>query len=452
MKPGLFRGDSGLSVALGFVAFLGAVHVLIRTVIYSPLFKEDTILYKRPLAGDTRAYVSFAETLAAGDGFEGGLRWWPPFFSIVLAFFRLFGVEPFDAGRYFNIIGFGLIILVAGHWLHRYLRFRLVVVGITATIMVSYPLARVSSYVLAETLFILVVLLALVNIESFLSGRTAKSGFLLSIAFSAVAPLTRWIGVTVIFTGILLILTSRIPERLRWKYAAFYGAASSLPLALWLTRNQIVHGSPVGDRGEWTEGQTLWHSVDQTGDVLFLWTFAREEPGWLKVCLWAALVLIVLQSAMFLARRRNPVAALREIRRRRGEGSEELKARPAFPFAAFAIVYSLTLIRIAPYTTGAVGNGNRYLSPVYVPMAVAAAVWLDRFLLATYRDSGISAWKNPDGWGIRYNRASGPMTATKWILIGLIFSIILAINVRNIELYIDVLTTYDLARFMSDDP
>ena len=332
MKPGLFRGDSGLSIALVFVAFLGSVHVLIRTTTYRAPFEGD----------DAATYVHFAETLAAGDGFEGRLRHWPPLWPIVLAFFRLFGVEPFDAGRYLNIIGFGLIILVAGHWLHRYLKFRLVVIGITATIMVSYPLTRVSSFILTETLFILVTLLALVNIESFLSGRTAKSGFLLSIVFSAMAPLTRWIGVTVIFTGILLILTSRIPARLRWKYAAFYGAASSLPLALWLTRNQIVHGVLVGDRSSWASGQTLGDSVSQTGDLLYSWTFANKEPGWLKICLWAALILIVLQVAMFLTRRRNPVAALREMRRRRKD-SEELKARPVFPFAIFAIVYSLLL-------------------------------------------------------------------------------------------------------------
>ena len=413
-RPGLLRGDSGLSIALVFVAFLGAVHVLIRTT-----------TYRAPLEGDAATYMHFAETLATGDGFEGRLIYWPPLWSIMLAFFRLFGVEPPDAGRYFNVIGFGLIILVAGHWLHRYLRFRLVVIGITATIMVSYPLTHVSSYVLTETLFILVALLALVNMESFLSNRTAKSGFLLSIVFSAMAPLTRWIGVTVIFTGILLILTSRIPARLRWKYAAFYGAASSLPLALWLIRNQITRGTLTRSRGDWVTGQPVWDSVSQTGDLLYLWTFVNKEPGWLKICLWAALVLIVLQSAMFLARRRNPVAALREIRKR-GKDSEELKARPAFPFAAFAIVYSFALIMIVPYTAGH-GIINRYLSPVYVPMAVAAAVWLDRFLLATYRDSRISAWKNPDGWGIRYNRTSGPMTATKWILIGLIFSIILAV-------------------------
>ena len=444
MKLGLFRGDSGLSIALGFVAFLGAAHVLIRTAIYGIPLES----------GDPLVYVHFAETLAAGDGFAakdgfGRLIRWPPLLSVLLAFFRLFGVEPSEAGRYLNIICFGLIILVAGHWLHRYIKFRLVVIGTTVTIMVSYPLARVSSFVLTETLFILITLLALVQMESFLSGRRPKSGFLLSIVFSAMAPMTRYIGVTVIFTGIFLILTRRgSPTRLRWKHATFYGVVSLLPLALWLTRNRIVSGTLVGSRtGEQASGLTLWDSLSTTGDLLYLWTFVTKEPGWLKIMLVAASILIVLQSVTLFTRRRNPVAALRETWGEKRKNSEELKARPAVPFAAFTIVYFIALIVISPYIEKH-EILPRWLSIVYVPAAVAAAVWLDKFLFVTYSNSGILAWKNPEGWGIRYNKAAGQIAVTKWILIGLILNIILASNIRNIVLYIDVLITYDPPRYL----
>ena len=426
-KSSLFRGDSGLSIVLVFVAFLGAAHVLIRTAIYGIVQSGDALVYMR-----------FAESLAAGDGFEGKLIQWPPLLSAVLGFFRLFGVEPSETGRYLNAISFGLIIIVAGHWMHRYVRYRLVVIGATATMMISYPLPRISSHVLTETLFILVALLALVQMESFLSGRTATTGFLLSIVFSALAPLTRWLGVTVIFTGVILILTCRrYSARVRWKQAAIYGTASLLPLSLWLARNRVVSGTLTGPRRDMGSDQSFWDTLSQLGEVLHWWVFVRQQPGWLGICLWAAAALIVLETVRSFISRRTTIIARRKI-----GGLDELRKRPTPILAVFATVYLIITIAILPYTT-IEGMNNRYLSPVYVPALMTAAIWLDRLLFTTYKNSGVSVWKNPDGWGIHYNRSSGHLAATKWAFICLIFGVVLANNVRNIVLYIDVLITYD---------
>lgn len=436
IRPGLFRGDTGLSVALGLAAFLSAAHVLMRTAIYGI-----------PISGDTITYINFAETLAAGDGFGGELIQWPPLLSVALAFFRLFGIESVDTGRFLNIISIGLIVLVAGHWLRQHVRYSFVMIGVTVTIIVSYPLARISSYVLTETLFILITLLALIQMESFLSGRRAKSMFLFAIFLSALAPLLRWIGVTVIFTGVMLILTKlKISVRVRLKCAAIYGAASLLPVGLWLTRNWIVSGTLTGTRQD-AAGQTLWNSLTQVGDLVYLWTFVQKEPGLLAVCLWTAGALIMVQAITFLIARRNRVTGFRDTWKERMSSSEDSKVRPAFPFAAFTMVYFVGLMVAMPYQLEH-EIINRYLAPVYVPSVVMTAVWLDRFLLATYRDSGISVWKNSDEWGILYNKASGPIAVTKWITIGLIFAIILANNIRNITSYIDVLINYDTYKYL----
>ena len=436
LKAGLFRGDSGLSIALGFVAFIGAAHVLIRTTVYGV-----------PSVGDARVYTHFAGTLAAGEGFEGRLVTWPPLLPVVMALFRLLGVGPYDAGRIVNIISIGLIVLVVGHWLHHHVRYRPIVIGAIVTIVVSYPLARVSSYAQTETLFILITLLALVQMESFLSGGRDKSVFLFAIGLSALAPLLRWMGVTVIFTGVILILTSRrFSVRASFKCAAIYGVASLLPVGLWLTRNWIVSGTLTGARDE-AAGQTLWDSLTQIGDLVYLWAFARKEPGWLAVCLWIAGALIMLQAITFLITRRNRVTVFREMWKERMSSSEDAKARSAFPFAAFTMVYLIGLMVAVPYQLE-LKILNRFLAPVYVPSAVAAAVWLDRFLLATYRNSGISVWKNSDEWGISYYRASGPIAVIKWITIGLIIAIILANNIRNVTLYIDVLINFDAYKYL----
>ena len=442
LKSGLFRGDSGLSIVLVFVAFLGAAHVLIRTAMYGIGQSEDARIYTE--YEDTKIYMEYAESLAAGDGFLRELKsenhyllWWPPLFPVVLAFFRLLGVELAEAGRYLNAVSFGLIILIAGHWLYRHIRSRLIVVAASIAIMVSFPLPRISSHVMPDTLFILVTLLALVQIESFLSGRTAKTGFLLSIVFSASAPLIRWIGLTVIFTGILLILTRQgTPARVRWKLAVLYGAASSLPLALWLTRNWTLSGTLTGPANVGT-GQSLWDTLSQFSDIFYTWAFVRQEPGWLGICLWAMAALIALKAATLFTSLRTTVVALQRKRR-----SDDSTVRPAFPFAAFATLYSMAITVVIPLWIS-VGIINRYASPIYVPAVIAAAAWLDRFLLIAYQSSGISAWKSLDGWGMYYDKSSGPMVVTKWLLIGLMLTIFLANSIRNIVSHIDVIVAYN---------
>lgn len=432
-KPGLFRGDLGFSIVLGIVAFLGAAHVLIRTAVYGI-----------GQYGDAGVYMEYAESLAAGDGFLRELRfekdvliWWPPLFPMVLAFFRLSGVELAEAGRYLNAISLGLIILIAGHWLYRHVRSRLVVLAASITIVISYPLPRISSHVMSETLFILVTLLALVQIESFLSGRTANTGFLLSLVFSALAPLIRWMGFAVIFTGILLILMHQgTPTRVRWKRAVLYGAASSLPLALWLTRSWIVSGvTLVGLRENPGSRQSHWDALSQFGDILYTYSFVGQESGWLGICLWAVAALIALEATTLLTSRRATLVTRREIRR-----SDNSTVQPAFPFAVFAIVYSITLIVATPFWIR-IGIIDRYVSPIYVPAVMAAAVWLDRFLLSVCQSSGFSVWKSMDSWGIRYDKSSGPMAMVKWLLIGLILTFFLANSVRNIVSHVDIFIT-----------
>ena len=285
------RSVSGWSIALGFIAFLGAAHILIRTFRYGVEYHDDADVY-----------IFDAEILATGKIFErGGLLWHPPLFAAVVSLYRPLGIEPSDVGRYFNILSFGLIVLVAGHWLNRFVKFRVVVIGTVITICISYPLVHISSQLLSETLFILMTLLALVRLESLLNGRKMKFGFGLLILFSALAFLTRWMGFTVVVTGALLILTCRrIPTSIKWKYTTIYGVVSSLPAALWMTRNQIVNVSLTSRGSERVTNQPLWDSLTQFGDQLHLWIFVRNGFGWLDICLWTAVALAGFEAAKAL--------------------------------------------------------------------------------------------------------------------------------------------------------
>ena len=424
---------SALSIMIVSIAFLGAAHILIRTSLYGV-----------KISTDSRAYMGFAEAIIHGGIHGERLVWYPPFLSMLLAFFGLLNVNLVETARFINIIAFGLIILLVGHYLSRHIRSHFFVVGATFTIMLSFPIISVSSYALTETLFILLMLLALVQMESFWSGRTAKSGLMLSSVFSALAPLTRWIGITVIATGIILILTSpAFPASRRYKYAALYATWSSLPLALWLARNWMINESLIGRRADTASGQSLGDSLSQLGDTLHLWTFLHQEHGWTEYLLWAAAALAVLEIIRFLTAHLSRPRLHTSNTLPEGDRDQTTQGwQAAIPFATFTSVYLATFLIAVPITVGQ-PISSRYLAPVWVPAIITAVVLLETFCLATYRSSGISARKSPDGWSVHHNKSSGPIALTGWLLIFLIFAIVLDHYMRTISIYLDVITYYN---------
>lgn len=74
---------------------------------------------------------------------------------------------------------------------------------------------------------------------------------------------------------------------------------------------------------------------------------------------------------------------------------------------------------------------------------MAAAVWLERFLLKTYQDSEVSVVKRSGGWDISYLKVCVSIPKIRWTIIILILTILLVSIIRNIVLYVDILTTYD---------
>ena len=86
-------------------------------------------------------------------------------------------------------------------------------------------------------------------LESFLDRRGGTPALALSAVFAALAALTRYMGVALIISGVLILLARRnVPVRQRLKHALAFGAISSLPLAGVMVRNQLVSGALFGIR------------------------------------------------------------------------------------------------------------------------------------------------------------------------------------------------------------
>ena len=246
MKPSAFERIARLRrdpFALLIVLFagLGTAHILVRTAPYGTAVGTDSVYF-----------LSTAINFLAGEGwrdFQGSpLVGWPPLFPLLLATGGWVGIEPFAAGRWINATAFGLTILVVGCWLRSNVRTRWLGLAATVSITTSLSLSEFASRLMTDSLFALFALLALVQLASFFH-RGGRTPLLLGAVCTALAALTRYPGVVLIGTGVLLLLVRRAPSlAARLKDAIVFGAISFFPLALVLTYNYAVSGNP--DRAE----------------------------------------------------------------------------------------------------------------------------------------------------------------------------------------------------------
>ena len=338
------------------LAGLSTAHILVRTANYGPA-----------VTSDSTTFLSTAMNFLAGEGLrdfaDRPMVLWPPLFPLLLAAAGWVGIEPFAAGRWVNAAAFGLTILAAGGWLRSNVRSRGLALAATATLAASLPLSYEASRLMTDSLFALFTLLALIQWTAFLHQRT-DAPLRWAAVFTALAALTRYPGVVLIGTGVLLLLPLA-----RLKQTLVFGAISSVPLLAVLAHNWTVSKHLAGKRG--TSGQSLSEGLRQTVEVFREWVVPPNAPEGLTYLLLLGLagVAVVVLRATYGGRpdpEQRPAAAY-------------FRLGPAIPFGGFALIYPTFLVAVVPFTVTQ-GIDSRYLLPVYVPLLLAAVFLLDRFL------------------------------------------------------------------------
>ena len=365
------RTDRSLSLVIAFVAFIGAALLLIRSSNYGLIVGPDSAVY-----------LSVAESIAEGKGIrdysQQNVVLFPPFYPLLLAFIYSLSIDIYSASRILNILFLGLIILLTGHCLSRYIKSRLLVVGTTVIVTTSYALNHVASQALSETSFILFTLLALIQIGAFMQEKTRKT-FALSVFFTALAPITRYIGFTVIITAVILLLINQGggggPYIKRLRYATIHGIISSLPLAGLLIYNRSVKGSYTGDRPR-ASGQSLYSSLRELVDTLYAWFYSPlyesvPTPAWIRYYLWTMAGLVLLVVLIIISRRDFKQSDSKKVKK-------PSSITMLLPFIMFILVYIISLLITVP--KAASHFDYRYLTPVYIPTIIIGSVLFAKYL------------------------------------------------------------------------
>ena len=334
-------------------AALGAGLVLLRLASYGPGLWWDGI-----------NYITIARNLLAGDGFvdlyHEPMVLWPPLYPAMLAGGGLFGIDPYSVAGPLNAVILGLTVLVAGWWLRRYLRSRILWLWGCFSVALALPLVNMASQALSESAFILFATLSLTQIDAHLKSGS-RASLILAAAFSALACLTRYMGASLILAALPMLLAARVAPPEKMKRIALYGLIAAAPLGLWMLRNFLVAGSTTGGRDR------AFYSFSFIADEALQ---IATADWWLMGLTAPVLLALVIAACHAFLRRLD----------RKSDASSDVAWGPLCVLGGFALAY-LTLLVVAMMSGGTwSGLQWRFLAPVYVPLLFAALLLMDGVL------------------------------------------------------------------------
>ena len=351
------------TLTLAALALLGAALILARQVNYGVGIDLDSTIY-----------ISVARHLLEGEGFveltnkEPFVKW-PPLYPLLTAAASLFVFDPLDVAGPLNAAIFGLTIFVAGHYLRQRIHSRFLILWACLAILLSIPLTLMANTAMSEPLFILFVTLSLLHTDYFLH-QGKRASLLWAAVFTALACLTRYIGLTLPMTIVPLLIFQRNTALVaKMKHIAAYTLISVFPITLWMLRNFLLSGMPTGPRppSDLTLPQILASMLNTLSRWVLLDLPLGEFHSFTVTLIGVALLALTIAVGVTL--------------RAQQKVGTWTNWRPFYIFGSFSLIYLISLIGSTAITVVESPN-NRYLSPVYIPLLFTAVLVMDRFLRA----------------------------------------------------------------------
>lgn len=235
---------------------------------------------------------------------------------------------------------------------------------ILALIACSPFLLEIYSMLWSETWFLFLIVLFIVAINRYFKSYNLTGLFFAAI-IAALAFVTRYAGITVIATGLILIFfNDDIPLAKKIKHLIIFGVTASSLAFINLVRNSRVAGHATGVREKAL--RTLSDNFQQAGSVLTEWLpFLKGQET------LATFIFIVLITAAVI------ILIYHIIQQQYFQSYETA-------VAGFFIVYCFFLLTIA--TISRFENlSSRLLSPVYIPLLLTGSSWIVPLLQRSVR-------------------------------------------------------------------
>ena len=249
MQTGLFYRAVRQYLWMRWVLF--AIFLVLMAVYAGSLLLSATSVYGIGIRSDSVAYIWSARSLAEGLGLgrlDGGgnfkaMTHWPPLYPVILAVFPLFGMDVIEGARWLAAIFAGLNVALVGWVLARITRSPWFAAGGALVVLFSPAMAETNLQAMTESLYILLSLLALLFLVAALQNERRR-WLLAAAGFTALALLTRYVGLALVLTGTLgILIYERQPIGRRGRDLIIFLAVSVLPVGFWALRNLVLSGS-----------------------------------------------------------------------------------------------------------------------------------------------------------------------------------------------------------------
>lgn len=336
--------DSFIAAILGFVA----VHIY---TIYSGVgISPDSIMY-----ASTARNIYEHGTLITFNG--GPLVFFPVFYPFFLSIciFITGGASIFSIAPVINGILFGAVIFFSGYIISRFDAKSLIYKWLILIALILSPaLLEIYTYLWSETLFILEVVLFPVIYRQYILKHTTKS-LLWVCLLTAIACITRYIGVTLIMAGgMMLLLDKELPIRKKIYHVLLFGFSSITFLVINLIKNRLSSGLSTGTREP---------SITPLGKNLYYTGITYRQ--WMGLPNSLDKYGIAISCFMIFA-----LAAILVWRFAKGRLN-----RPEGIITMYALVYAAFLPVLATFSRFEPLN-SRLMSPVFVSLLIGITCWV----------------------------------------------------------------------------
>jgi hypothetical protein len=348
---------------------------------------------------DSVTYIGVGRNIAEGHGatypFKSpGARMtdFPPGYPLVLGAADAAGLPIVGFAHVFQALMLGVAGALAA-WLVLRASRSAVFAAIAFLLVVAAPgLGEVFSTVYTEPLAIVLGLGALAFLVAY--AHSPRVGYLVGAGVCAgISPVVRWVGVSVIATGVLVLLVIGAGVvRDRVKRAAAWGALSLVPAALVAATNRNHGNSSTARKLAWHP--IGWSQARQGFDTVASWFLPRQlSDRWIAGAVIVGVVFLLV--AVWLVRRGATVA-------RRALGA----AGPAVVVpGAFVVVYLATIVVSVSLFDAATPLDTRILAPLYAALVPTVI-------------GGVAVWWSQPGRSRDAMRAAGAVLVVALVLVG----------------------------------
>jgi 4-amino-4-deoxy-L-arabinose transferase-like glycosyltransferase len=327
------------------------------------------------MSPDSAYYIRTGESLFHGQGFyqiEGEpYTDWPPLYPLAIAALMHIGIDSEQAARLIPILCFALSmfpVFFLGKIMCN------TVAGYVACLifLIFTPLLFITSYAWSEMPYIFFSLMAVLFLAKYVgSNRLGTAIVCFTGLFTALAILTRYIGVTLLPVGLnAIILKNKLRLKHMFYQLSLFGLISVLPIAVWLYRNITLTGNIVGYPGSSTI--KLLADINDMVITIFKDFFLGLLPPNLHVDFTYAALAVIAAGFILLSVLTRIYSSVRKL---------EIKhSRNNFIVILYIAVYLVFLIIWRQIRTHDI-MGTRQIGPIY-PFLVLAAF---SYIIYAYR-------------------------------------------------------------------